>query len=173
MHPEAAHAEALDRSMAAREQNMLAQLLAAQQSRAVPPVDPSFALLYGLQQQQQTPLSVQDALRLASARRTVAQLELQQQQQQPSQLDLLLAQAQLKASLGVPSTGLRVPPLAGLSPSSLTGTSSLGMLSNPRTDMIQNILGLSENPEQSSDALRRALLESYQGSHQNTDCTDS
>jgi len=184
---------AWDRSAAAREDSILAQLLAAhhrgQQSRPTPQTDPSFALLGGMpalqhQQQQQRTLSPEEALRLAAARRTVAQLtgglgasmpqELpQQQQQQPSQLDILLASARLKAALassGLPSsynTGLLLPSMDGLS-----SNTSLGMLSNPRTSLIQSILGLSDNPQQSSDALRRALLQSHAPHHQNADFRD-
>ena len=193
-HPESARAEpaAWDRSAAAREDSILAQLLAAhqqrQQSRPTPQADPSLALLGGMpalqqqQQQQQRTLSPEEALRLAAARRTVAQLtgglgapmpqELpQQQQQQPSQLDILLASARLKAALagGLPpsyNTGLLLPSMDGLS-----SNTSLGMLSNPRTSLIQSILGLSDNPQQSSDALRRALLQSH-APHQNADFRD-
>jgi len=137
-----------------REDRILAQLLASQ-GHQQPMGQHDFAMM----NMQHPAMMSQDAFHLAAARRAAALAQLQQQQQPipSSELDFWLAQARLKASMGMNSPGLRMPQLGGGLASHYDP--SMQMMSNSRTALIQNMLGLNEDPQQSNDALRRALMQ--------------
>lgn len=182
---------------------LLAQLLAAQQQQSrFPGLSPheELALLRAQQQQQQlSPAASQEAYRLAAARRALTlnslgygggggaglhpQLLAQPptlQDLSPAQIDLLLAQARLKAANPAAAAGLgggagRLHPLAGLGGvgSGIYGAgggADAALLANSqqqRAALLQSMMGggagggagTEEAQAQQDAALRRALLQ--------------
>ena len=181
---------------------LLAQLLAAQQQSRFPASAIQDELAF-LQAQQQRPTTSSEAYHLAAARRALALDSLglgnnggmgslaahhhhhlvasQAAAADASQLDLLLAQARLKAYMGggggngsnaIPTSnqsGLLVPTLAGSGGGGggapymgVEAYSSLIQSANSRAALIQNILGMPSFSETDTqqDAMRRALLQS-------------